>query len=81
MAGGGGTGKASFSDLSFTKSLDKSSPQLYLHCAQSKPIRSAVLTLRKSGGNQNEFYTITLTDVLISSVQTGGTAGGAQPSR
>jgi len=79
VAGGGGTGKASFSDLSFTKLLDKSSPQLYLHCAQGKPIRSAVLTLRKSGGDRNEFYVVTLTDVLVTSVQTGGASSG-QPT-
>jgi type VI secretion system secreted protein Hcp len=79
VAGGGGTGKASFSDLSLTKTIDKSSPQLFLHCAQGKHIPSAILTLRKAGGNGIEFYTITLTDVLISSVQNGGSSGGALP--
>jgi type VI secretion system secreted protein Hcp len=77
--GGGGAGKVSFSDISFTKRLDKSSPLLYLSCAQGKHIAKATLYVRKSGGDKPvEYYKITLSDVLVSSVQTGG--GGGLPS-
>jgi len=78
VGGGGGAGKASFSDLSLTKLLDKASPLLYSYAAQGRHIPTAVLTLRRSGANPFEFYRITLTDVLISSVQTSG--GGDVPS-
>jgi len=78
--GGGGTGagKASFSELSVAKLLDKASPLLYSYAAQGRRIPTVVLTVRKSGEKPVEFYRITLTDVLISSVQTGG--GGDVPS-
>ena len=73
---GGGSGKASFQDLHFTMGVNKSSPLLMLACAEGKHIPKAVLFVRKQGGDQQEFYTITLKDVLISSYQSGGHAGG-----
>lgn len=76
--GGGGAGKAVFSDINISKLLDKASPLLYSYAAQGRHIPQAVLTLRKSGATQFEFYRITLTDVLITSVQTAG--GGDIPS-
>lgn len=77
VGGGGSAGKASFSDFNFTKLLDKASPLLYSYAAQGRHIPTAVLTLRKSGPVPFEFYRVTLTDVVISSVQTGG--GGDVP--
>ena len=78
VGGGGTAGKASFSDLNLTKLLDKASPLLYSYAAQGRHIPTVVLALRKSGANPFEFYRITLTDVLISSVQTSG--GGDVPA-
>lgn len=77
-SGGGGAGKASFQDMHFTRRLDKASPALALACATGQPIRSAVLVCRKSGsdGQPVEYYKITLTDILVSSVATGGSSGG-----
>jgi type VI secretion system secreted protein Hcp len=68
--GAGGTGgKANFSDLSFTKVVDKSSPLLMLSCARGSHINTATLVVRKStGGDTTEvYYTIAMTDVLVSS--------------
>lgn len=73
---GGGAGKVSFQDVHFTMSVNKSSPLLMLACAEGKHIKKAVLFVRKQGGDQQEFYTITLEDVLVSSYQSGGHAGG-----
>ena len=75
--GGGGTtaGKATFSDLMVTKKLDKSSPILYLNCAQGKHIPKATLYVRKAGDRPLEYYVVTLTDVIITSVQTAGSSG------
>jgi type VI secretion system secreted protein Hcp len=74
--GGGGTGKVVFNDLHFTTHVNKSSPLLMLACASGQHIKKAVLTCRKAGGDQQEYYTVTLEDVMISSYQTGGHAGG-----
>jgi type VI secretion system secreted protein Hcp len=73
---GGGAGKASFHDLSVTKFVDKASPDLYSACASGKHIASGTLVVRKAGGeNPVEYMTITLDQILVSSVSTGGTQG------
>ncbi len=79
LSGGGGAGKVSFQDLHFTTNLSKASPQLMLACATGKHIPKAVLHVRKAGGDPVEYYTVTFTDILISSVQTRapGATGGA----
>lgn len=69
-AAGGGT--PTFSGLTITKLLDKASPPLVLACAQGTPISQAVLTLRDQSGGHVEFYKITLHNVFVSSVKTGG---------
>ncbi len=75
VGGGAGAGKANFQDLSFTKWIDKSSPILMLHTANGKHIGSAVLTVRKAGENPLEYLVITLTEVMVSSLSTGGSGG------
>lgn len=72
--GGGGAGTPVFSDISFTKTIDRSSPLLFLQCAQGKNIPSATLYCRKAGEKPMEFYVIKMTDVLISSFQTSGSS-------
>lgn len=67
--GGGGSGRADFQDLSFMKLVDKSSPLIAKACAEGTHIATASLHVRKAGGVQEEFYTIELKDVLISSYQ------------
>lgn len=74
--GGGGAGKVQIHDLSIVKRIDKSSPKLMLACANGEHIKKAVLTARKAGKEQQEFYKITLTDLLVSSFQTGGHGDG-----
>ena len=73
---GGGTGKVNVQDLSITKRIDKSSPNLVKFCCQGKHFEKAFLTVRKAGETPVEYYTIKMEDVLISSVQTGGSSGG-----
>jgi type VI secretion system secreted protein Hcp len=78
--GGGGAGKATFADISFSKRLDKASPKLYEACASGKHIAQAILTLRRDGEKGVEYYKVTLSDVLVSSISTGGSAGDAVPT-
>ena len=75
MAGGGGAGKASFSDLHVTKTVDKSSPKLMLAVATGEHLRTLDLTLRKAGGTSMDYYVIHLEEVLVSSYSTTGSTG------
>jgi len=77
VGGGGGAGKVNFSDITFTKHIDKSSPELLLHCANGKHIKSIELTCRKAGEKPVEYLKIKLQDALISSYNTGGSNGEA----
>jgi type VI secretion system secreted protein Hcp len=70
--GGGGTDKPTFQDFSFTKHIDKSSPKLFLACATGEHIKKAVLFVRKQGGEQQEYYKVTLSDILVTQFQQQG---------
>ena len=71
---GAGAGTVQFTDISFTKKLDKSSHGLMNACLTGNHIKSAVLTCRKAGGKQEDFYKVTLADVLVTgySLNSGG---------
>ena len=76
LGGGAGSGKVNVQDISITKYLDKSSPALLGKCCQGDHIKEALLTVRKAGGKEPlEYIKITLSDVLVSSVSTGGSGG------
>jgi type VI secretion system secreted protein Hcp len=78
---GGGAGKTSFSSFTITKHVDKTSPQLQLSALSGKHYKEAdVFFARKAGKGQQDYLKIKLDDVLISSYQTGGHAGGAIPT-
>jgi type VI secretion system secreted protein Hcp len=70
--GGGGAGKVSVHDISVTKFLDKSSPELMLACCNGKHIKEGLITVRKAGENPVEYLKIKLSDILISGVQDAG---------
>ncbi|HEX6841875.1 MAG TPA: type VI secretion system tube protein Hcp [Stellaceae bacterium] len=72
---GGGSGKVSVQDLSFTHYIDKVSPNLMLACANGKHFSEALLTVRKAGEKPLEYLKITLTDLIVTSVTTGGSGG------
>jgi type VI secretion system secreted protein Hcp len=74
--GGGGAGKVSFSDISFTVKTGKASPKLMLACATGEHIKEVVLTGEVSGKKGQKFLEIKMEDVIISSFQQGGSAGG-----
>jgi len=72
---GSGAGKVQAQDFHFTKLIDKSSPMLFVSCATGQHIKSAVVTARKAGGKQEDYLIFKMSDVLVSSYQTGGSAG------
>jgi type VI secretion system secreted protein Hcp len=76
MGGGGGSGKASFQDLSFTKYVDSASNALMFSLARGKHIPKAELLVRKAGADvQTPYITITMEEVLVTSISTGGSGG------
>ena len=77
---GGGAGKVQLQDFHFRSRISKASPKLMQACASGEHIKSAVLTARKAGKAQSEFLTISLSDVLISSHQTGAGEGDDVPA-
>jgi len=73
--GGGGAGKVSMQDFHFVMRVNKASPKLFLACATGEHFKKAMLTCRKAGKSQQDFLKINFSDLLVSSYQTGGTAG------
>jgi type VI secretion system secreted protein Hcp len=73
--GGGGSGKVSVQDLSFTKWVDAATCDLLLACCKGDHIDEAVLTVQKAGGSALPYIKITLTNLLVSSISTGGSGG------
>ncbi len=69
--GGGGAGKVNVQDLSILKQIGAASPELMEACCSGKHFPSATITLA-SRETQLEYLKIKLSDVLISSYQTGG---------
>lgn len=74
----GGGGKVSIKEFTITRKLDKSSPMLFKACASGKHFPKVTIVARKTGGKQ--YLKITLSDVLISSYQSGGHGGQETPS-
>ena len=72
---GGGAGKVNMQDVHFSMTMCVASPKLKLACATGQHIPSAVLTCRKAGTEQQEYCVFKFSDLLISSYQTGGSAG------
>jgi type VI secretion system secreted protein Hcp len=78
--GGGGAGKVDMGDFHFTMAVNKATPKLMLACASGQHFKTAVLVCRKAGGEQQEYHKVTMSDVLVSSYQTGGSAGEIVPT-
>jgi type VI secretion system secreted protein Hcp len=75
MGSGGGAGKANFQDLSFTHYLDRASCDLLYASSTGKHIDKATLTVRKAGDKPLEYIIITMDEVMVTSVSTGGSGG------
>jgi type VI secretion system secreted protein Hcp len=74
--GGGGAGKASIQDFSFTKFIDTSTTDFMLRTLNGEHIPKVELIVEKpSGGEPFEFLRITFENVLVTSVSTGGSGG------
>lgn len=70
---GGGSGKATVSDLSFEHYVDKASPNLMKYCLTGKHIDTATLIVRKAGGSPLEYLKIAMGDVIVTNVSPAAT--------
>ena len=75
MGTGGGSGKVAVQDLSITKYVDKSSPNLLMASCVGQHFANGLLIVRKAGTTPLEYVKISLKDILISAVSTGGSGG------
>jgi type VI secretion system secreted protein Hcp len=72
--GGGGAGKANFSDFNFMHNVDKASPVLMTKCATGEHIKEGTLISRKAGKGQQEYLIVKMNDLLVTSVQPSGSS-------
>lgn len=78
--GGGGTGagagRVHMQDFSFAMKLSQASPKLFLACAEGNHIKAGWLTARRAAGKAADYFLKwTFSDLLVSSYQTGASAG------
>jgi len=71
---GGGAGKVAMQDFHFVMKNNNASASLAQACAGGTHIGHAELNCRKAGTTPQVFLKIKLSDVLVSSFQTGGSA-------
>jgi len=77
--GGSGVSKASFSDFTVMKQVDKTTPVLMKKCAGGDHFATVVFTARRAGGEKVTYQTITLSNAMITSYQKSGSDGGSLP--
>ena len=76
VGGGAGAGQANFQDLSYTSYLDASTAPLMKAVATGQHLATAFLNVRGSARSSSvEFLKITLSEVLVTSLSTGGSGG------
>jgi type VI secretion system secreted protein Hcp len=73
-------GRVSVNDISFTKHVDKATPNLLRFCCSGTAIPEATFVARKAGGKAPlEYLKVKLSQVIVSSVQSGGNNGDDRP--
>ena len=72
---GSGAGKVSVQDLNITHYIDSASTALALACCKGTHIPDGLLTVRKAGDTPLEYLKITIKDIIVTSVSTGGSGG------
>ena len=75
VGGGAGAGKANIQDLSYTSYIDTSSAPLMTAVATGQHFKTAFLNVRRVADTPTEFLKITMTEVLVTSLSTGGSGG------
>lgn len=74
--GGLGGGRVDIKGIKFTSTVNKASGELMLACWTGKPIKKAVLYVRKQGENQQDYYVVTMDDTLVTDFESSGHGSG-----
>ena len=84
---GKGSGRVVIKDITFVTEVNAASPVLMQLCWTGEPIARAVLYVRKQGQTQQDFYVVTMDDVIVTKYDFAGTdsdqdraTGGARPT-
>jgi len=78
--GGGGASRPVFSAFSWEQGVDSSFVPLFLGAANGTHFKSALLTVRRAGKEQQEFFKMTLGDVLITDLESHAGSDGVAVS-
>ena len=73
---GGGAGKVNVRDMTLTKYVDMATHELLKACASGTHIANGFLVVRKAGNVPLEYFRIDMTDIMVSSYETGGSGDG-----
>jgi len=73
--GGSGAGKVSVQDVSVTKYVDSASHLLLLDCCNGQHIKKGTLVVRKAGATPLEYIKLTMEDIIVTHISTGGSGG------
>lgn len=74
---GGSTGKVAVTNLSISKRADSCSPRLFADVVSARHIKSVTIVQENT---RNEAFTVTLSDVIVSSYQLGGNESTELPT-
>ena len=81
IGSGGGAGKVNVQDMSIEKFQDKATPNLWQLLCNGKHTGEVKLTARKAGGDAPvEYLVVTMKEVLVASMGTGGSQGDDMPT-
>lgn len=76
--GGSGVGKVTCGAVTVAKNIDRSSPQIIRLAVTGNHVPTAVITFRTVGGQQIEYYKVTMTNAIVTSI---GQSDTADPAR
>ncbi|MCF5656238.1 Hcp family type VI secretion system effector [Pseudomonas poae] len=68
-AGGASSERVNLSDFSIRKFVDKASAKLFETCCKGQHIKEVVLHVNRAGGDKVTYLTITMEEVVVSSVK------------
>ena len=76
QGGGGPAGKTTCGPVKITKYLDRSSPRLMFLASNGQHLPRATISFRRAGSKDgNDYYRVTLDDVVVTDVQQTGDGG------
>ena len=67
--GAGAAGKSSCGEIVVRKKIDRASPALIMRVLTGTRIPDGLITFRRAGTDQQVYYTVQMTDIIVSSVE------------